>query len=238
MKRVMSSMKNGELPARYHERWRDPFDSRVSVVLRPDMAILDVGSGRRPALDPSQRPPGCRYVGLDISEAELKRAPDGSYDEIWVSDVTERVPELEDRFDLIVGWQVLEHVKPLNAALENMRLYLRPGGTMVSQFSGKYSVFGLINSIVPQRVGVWAMHRLLRREPDTVFPAYYDHCWHGALVHALREWSEPEVASQFHGATYLGFSRTLQRLFLVFEDWAAHGPHRNLATHYVISAVR
>jgi hypothetical protein len=63
------------LPARYGERWEAPFERRVGAVLRPNMAILDVGSGRRPTITPSDRPAGCRYVGLDISAAELAARP-------------------------------------------------------------------------------------------------------------------------------------------------------------------
>lgn len=235
---VMAASAKSNLPARYRERWRDPFDARVMAALRPGVAILDVGSGRRPALEPEQRPPGCQYVGLDISEAELKRAPAGSYDEMWVSDVTRRVSELEQRFDLIVSWQVLEHVKPLDQAMDNLRAYLRPGGRLVAQFSGKFSIFGVINSVVPQRLGVWAMEKLLRREPDTVFPAYYHRCWYGAIDRILALWTEHEIMPRFVGAGYFSFSRTLQRLYLVYEAWLCRGRHQNLASHYVVTAVR
>lgn len=238
MKRVMSSAKNGELPTRYHERWRDPFDSRVSAVLQPNMAILDVGSGRRPALDPSQRPPGCRYVGLDISEAELKLAQVGSYDEIRVSDVTQRVPELEDRFDLIVSWQVLEHVRSLEQALANMHAYLHPRGTMVAQFSGKYSVFGIINSLVPHRFGIWVMHKLLRRDPDTVFPAYYDQCSYDSITELLDGWTDYRIEPKYVGAGYFRFSRVLQRLYLRVENRFVQNERVNLASHYIVSATR
>ena len=58
----------------------------------------------------------------------MEHAPEGSYDEMFVGDITKRVAELEGRFDLIICFQVLEHVKPLDDAIENLRCYLRPGG--------------------------------------------------------------------------------------------------------------
>lgn len=226
------------LPERYCGEWRGPFDARIACALRPGVHILDVGSGRNPSLAPAHRPPGCHYAELDISAAELGRAAPGSYDERWVQDVTDRVPELEGRFDLIVSWQVLEHVKPLDRALANLHAYLRPGGRLVALFSGTFSAFGLMNGVVPRRIGVWMLQMCMHRDPETVFPAHYHRCWHGAVQRMLAPWAETEIVPLYVGAVYLGFSGLLQRLYLVYEDWAVRGSHRNLATHYLVTAVR
>jgi SAM-dependent methyltransferase len=207
-------------------------------MLRPGVRILDVGSGRRPAVPIGRRPPGCVYVGLDISLDELRSAPPGSYDEMLAGDVVQFRSELEGRFDLAVSWQVLEHVKPLDAALENVRQYLVPGGVLVAQLSGKFSAFALLNQVVPHRVAVWAMRRLLGRDSRTVFPAHYDGCWYGALRRMTTGWSAVEIRSRYAGAGYFGFLPPLQRLYLVYENWAARRGHRNLATHYLIHARR
>jgi SAM-dependent methyltransferase len=144
---------------------------------------------------------------------------------------------LEDRFDLIVSWQVFEHVKPLDAAMDNLRTYLRPNGRLVAQFSGAFSVFGLINRVVPQRLGCWAMEHLLGRPPETVFPAYYHRCWYRALTSMLSSWQSFEIVPRYVGAGYFRFSRVLQRLYLAYEDRVAR-ERPNLATHYVIATVR
>lgn len=234
----MRTISQTVLPERYDQPWRESFDAAIASVLIPGAIVLDMGSGRKPALDPSQRPAGCWYVGLDISREELKLAPPGSYDEIWVQDVVERIPELEGRFDVIVSWQVLEHVKPLDAATANLYAYLKPGGRLVAMLSGTFSAFGVINTVVPSRLGVWAMHKLLRRDPDSVFPAHYHRCWHGALVSLFQPWQRIEVEPRYRGAGYFRFVRPLQRAYLAYEDWAERGDHRNLATHYVVVATR
>src|SRR5215813_5576515 len=82
------------LPERYTQPWREPFDARVVPSLVPGVCILDVGSGRRPTILPERRPAGCHYAGLDLSQTELSKAPVGSYDEVWASDVARRVPKL------------------------------------------------------------------------------------------------------------------------------------------------
>lgn len=214
------------------------FMERVFDTFHEGASVLDVGSGRKPTVPPDKRPFRCRYVGLDLSAAELARAPDGWYDELIVWDVVKRAPELIERFDLVVSWQVLEHVKPLEAALENIRSYLRPGGRFVATLSGRFSVISLLNRLTPGTWGIEIMERLLRRNPESVFPAYYDMCWHDALKRVLEPWSRAEIVPSYIGATYFSFSRVLSRAYLEYENWVCERRLSNLATNYLIDAVR
>lgn len=227
---------------RQHARYQQPrqleFERKIHEVLQPGTRVLDVGSGRSPSIEPASRPPQCYYVGLDISESELNTAPPGSYDDTWVSDITNHVPELDDSFDLVVSWQVLEHVKPLEAAIENMRSYLRPGGRLVAHLSGTYSVFGLINKALPTSVGVRALEVLLQRDPETVFPAHYHHCWYSAIERAFRKWESCSIHPRYFGADYFKFLGPAERTYLLYEDWTIRHNHKNLATHYLIVATR
>jgi SAM-dependent methyltransferase len=226
------------LPDRYQEPWRAPFQRRLENVLRPGQTILDVGAGRSPTIPPDRRPDGTRYVGLDISAAELAAAPPGSYDETWVADVTHRVPELEDRFDLILSWQVLEHVRPLGAAFDNFHAYLRPGGRFVGQFSGTFSYFGLANRLIPHGLTAWLVDRFTERTSDNVFPAHYHRCWDGALRHILAPWAHAEIVPRYTGAAYLRAVPPAQALYLLYEDWAMRSGQLDLATHYIVEAER
>jgi SAM-dependent methyltransferase len=234
----MQMLKPGLHRRRYEGRWKQPFVDRVRGSLRPGMAILDVGSGRHPAIPREDLPAGCFYAGLDISATELERAPSGAYDEIWVADVTQRLPELEGRFDLVVSFQVLEHVRPLDAALENCRAYLKPGGRFIAQLSGLFSVFALLNKLIPHRLAVLVLTRLVGRPQGSVFPAHYDRCWDRPLRRLMRPWSRAEVVPRYTGAMYFTFSKLLQRLYLVYEDWTLRVGQRDLATHYIIDAIR
>ena len=226
------------LPARYAQSWEGPFRDRAQALFRPEIAILDVGAGRRPTIEPSARPPGCRYVGLDISADELAAAPDGSYDETWVADATRRIPELEGRFDLVISFQVLEHVTPLEGAFANFRAYLRPGGHFVGQFSGTFSFFALASRLIPHRLSKWLLSHLTERPTTTIFPAHYHHCWDSAIRRSLDSWARVEVEPRYLGAGYLRFLPPAQRLYLIYEEWARRSGRRNLATHYLVSAER
>lgn len=228
----------GRLPARYGISMRVRFDDLVAPSLTPGVRILDVGSGRDPSFNRLELPSRVRYVGLDLSGPELQRAPPGAYDDIVVSDITRPVAALRDAFDLVVSWQVLEHVKPLAAALDNMYSYLRPGGRMVAVLSGGFSAFGLINRVLPDALGGRVAANTLRISQEDVFPAHYDRCHERALRRLMSVWSATEIHAVFQGAIYFRSYPILLRTYLAYENWAARRSHSNFATHYVLAAER
>lgn len=184
------------------------------------------------------RPAGCVYVGLDVSAEELALAPEGSYHDTVISDAAERVGRLGSSFDLIVSWQVLEHVRSLEGTLEALRSYLRPGGELVAFFSGRFSAHGLANLLVPPRAGARLVARMMQRDPDTVFPAYYDGCYARALRMLLDEWSAVELEPHWGGAVYFNRAPILQQIYVTYENWARRTGRADLATHYLLAARR
>jgi SAM-dependent methyltransferase len=201
----------GELPLRYGEPWAKPFFSAARPALRPGVSILDVGSGRLPTLPPDNRPPNSRYFGLDISADELAAAGSGAYDQIVVSDITQQDPELKGCFDLVLSWQVLEHVDSMSAALQNMYAYLRPQGRMVAQISGTFAPFALLARVIPHSISRRLMQRLLGARPEEKFPTRYDRCHASALEPLLAGWSQHGIVPQFKGGAYFSFFRPLER---------------------------
>jgi SAM-dependent methyltransferase len=237
--RIPAAMKaafRGHLPPRYGPKLQDRYRALIEPSLRPDVRILDVGSGRHPNVLPLDRPAGSHYVGLDISEAELNKAPEGSYDRVVVSDVGDGVGHLSGEFDLILTWFVLEHVKRLDAAFSHMRNYLRPGGRLVAGFPGTFAAFALINKVLPHRIGSWVLQQLFDRDPESTFPAYYDRCWYSALERILRPWERWEIEPYYIGASYFRFSRLLQALYIGYEEWTYRNDRRNLASYYLVTA--
>lgn len=223
------------LPDRY-AHWREDFDRAVGAALRPGVAVLDVGSGRTPTIAPDARPPGCTYAGLDVSAEELALSAPGSYDETLVSDIAQFQPDLVGRFDLVLSFQVFEHVRPLPAAIENAYAYLKPDGVLVALMSGTFAMFALANRVIPTSLGRKIMKYTMGKDPSKVFPAHYDHCWYGALRKDLDAWSDIEIVPLYLGGHYVTFAPPLAAVYLRYEEWAMRSGHRNLATHYVIRA--
>jgi SAM-dependent methyltransferase len=227
----------GDLPLRYQRKLEYGFHERIDAALEPGMKILDVGSGRLPCRTPDLRPGDCHYVGLDISKAELEAAEPGSYDDCVVADIAgPRDEDLVGQFDLVVSFQVLEHVRPLDRALDNMYAYLRPGGLLVAQMSGSFAPFSLLGRIMPQRPKVWLLSNLLDREPAEIFPAHYDRCYSSALRRLTREWSEVEIVALHRGASYLHFSKVLRACYLVYERSLTRRGLDDLAAYFIVEA--
>ncbi len=220
----------------FPQRYRDPWLERVVVMVgdrvRSGDCVLDVGGSERPTLPPALRPAGVRYVGLD-PDAALAR---GAYDERITGFVDVYDESLADRFDVIVSWNTLEHVADVPAAFCNMRRYLKPGGCLVTMFSGRWALFAIASRHMPHRVRVLLMERLLHIEGGEHFPTLYDHCTYRAVSRLLSEWSEAAVVPVYRGANYLAFAPLLQRAYLRYEEWALVRP--NLATHYLVTARR
>ena len=187
----------------------------------------------------SRRPEGITYVGLDLSRNELDAAGPDAYTEAIEADaVTVLQPRLVGSFDLVVSWQVLEHVRDLKQTLENVRQYLVPGGRFVALFSGSWSAFGIINRLLPHKLGKRIvepiMHRKERNTP--VFPAYYDKCYETALRRITTRWDSATVTPLYNGAGYFAFSRPTLRGYLAYENFVANRQLANLATHYLLVA--
>lgn len=237
-RRPPTTRRRDRIPSRYAETPTARFERAVGERLAPGVAVLDVGSGRHPALPAEALGDIGRYVGLDVSSDELDAAPPGIYTETRVADLTRRADELVGAFELIVSRQVLEHVSDLAATLENIRAYLRPGGHLVAMLSGALALQAVLNRLIPSPVGRRLMRDLLGRAPDSVFPAYYDRCRHSALTELLEPWRTAEIEPMYQGGAYLNFSPLLRYGYLAYEDWACRTARADLATHYVIVAGR
>jgi SAM-dependent methyltransferase len=231
----LSDVRSGRLPARYGYRMQDVFLERLRPLLVPGVSILDVGAGRSPTLAPADRPQDCSYLGLDVSGEELEAAGADAYDETYVHDIVEPLDELSE-LDVIISWQVLEHVSSLPRALANLHQMLRPGGTLLAQLSGSFAAFALAARVIPHRLRVKAMVKYLGHAEEQKFPTHYDHCHARAIKTLLRDWEPSDLVPFFRGAPYFSFSPPLQRLYLGYENLIESRSMDNLATHYLIIA--
>jgi SAM-dependent methyltransferase len=227
----------GVLPERYRQSWAGHFEDLVRAELREGMTVLDMGSGRVPLLQPNARPE-VEYVGLDISGDELRLAPAGAYDEIVIQSASEQVASLRGRFDLVVSYQVFEHVNDLDRVIANIHSYLRPGGVLIALLSGRYSPMALLNRAVPFWAARLVNRLLVGRKPETMFAAGYDQCYASAIRHTMRDWAMVSIEPRWEAASYFDFSLFSMRAYLWLENALARGRWEDLATHYFLVARR
>lgn len=225
------------LPERYSLDWLANFYAKIPA-LDTGAVVLDIGSGRKPAIPIAQRPECCRYIGLDLSGSELAIAGPGAYSETVVAPVEQFLPALVDQVDVAVSWQVLEHVESTATAIDNVHRYLKPGGVFVAMLSSRNAAFAAINRVIPESVGKFAMEKLLRRPPDTVFRAKYDDCTYSELQPHFKNWRDVEIESHFRGAAYFRFLRPAQSAYLAYENRMLERENLDRATHYLVRAVK
>lgn len=228
------------LPERYRESWTAPFHARIYQRLTPGMTILDIGGGRHPALPRGERSEGSVYIGLDVDADELSAAATGEYDRTIAADAAMTIPGLAGTVDLAISWQVFEHVRSLEMVLDNVHGYLKPGGTLVSLFSGRWSIFAMVNRLLPKRIGFPIVDRVSRRTARNkpIFPAFYDGCSYTALSRLMGDWQSVEIIPLYNGAVYFSFARPAMRAYLAYENTIRRLGWHNAATHYLLVATR
>ncbi len=126
---------------------------------RPRLRVLEAGCGS--ASHVSFRQPGT-LVGIDISAQQLERNKE--LDERILGDLqTHRFPAAE--FDVVICWDVLEHLPDPDSALTNMCAAVQPGGLVVLKSPNLYSVKGLVTKWSPHWIHVLAYRMLGRPVP-------------------------------------------------------------------------
>lgn len=109
--------------------------------------VLDLGSGFGGSAVWFERYGARLVVGVEIEEDKVSRAKEfaaraGSKNVRFVLGQGEALPFLPDSFDLIVMYDVLEHVVSPRATIDECWRVLRPGGRLAAVFPPYYDVLG------------------------------------------------------------------------------------------------
>jgi SAM-dependent methyltransferase len=125
-----------------------------ALVSRDALVVLDAGCGASTHL--SFRQPA-RLVGIDVSRRQLERHT--VLDQKIVGDIQTH-PFPAGTFDVVIAWQVLEHLPNPEQALERFRNALKDGGLLVLSLPNVLSVKGLVTKFTPHSFHVWAYRSL------------------------------------------------------------------------------
>jgi SAM-dependent methyltransferase len=120
---------------------------------RPPLRVLDAGCGSDTNI---VLPEGAHVVGIDISADALDR--NAHVDEPIVGDL-ETIELPFESFDLIVCWDVLEHLRRPERALRTFARALAPGGLLVLGVPNVRSVKGLVTKYTPYALHRWIYSR-------------------------------------------------------------------------------
>jgi SAM-dependent methyltransferase len=125
-------------PAEYGNLEANLVFIETSGLLRKDVEVLEIGSGTG-ALLQRLRARGCRIQGVDIN-AGLIREGRAWFGALPVQQVYGTVLPFADRsFDVVMSFDVLEHIPDTDAHLREVTRVLRPGGSYLLQTPNKWT---------------------------------------------------------------------------------------------------
>jgi SAM-dependent methyltransferase len=148
----------------------------VPKYLTSNLLIYDVGGGKRPFLSVElKRQWNARVIGLDISENELRAAPEGAYDAVIHADIASYCGKQDG--DLILCGALLEHVHNVEEAFKGMRSLLKNDGKAVIFVPSSNAVYAKINLLLPEKIKKTILYTLFpQTQKAQGFKAYYDRC--------------------------------------------------------------
>jgi len=107
-------------------------------------------------------------VGIDISREQLDR---NRYLNVKILGDLQTYPLPSHDFDVIICWNVIEHLSRPTAALENMFQATKPGGLVILGFPNLFSFKGLATKFTPFWFHKWS-YQFVGFKDDTPFPTY------------------------------------------------------------------
>jgi SAM-dependent methyltransferase len=115
-----------------------------------DVVLLEAGCGQFPS--PLGLEGKARIVGVDTSAAQLER--NTWADEKIQADIVTH-PLATDSYDVVVCWDVLEHLPAPEPALDNLLRATRPDGLLVLKVPNVMSAKGLVTKFTPHWFHIW-----------------------------------------------------------------------------------
>jgi SAM-dependent methyltransferase len=137
---------------------------------RRGLEVLEAGCGSASHV---AIPPGAVLTGIDISESQLAA---NSHLNVKICGDLQTYRWPRDRFDLVICWDVLEHLPQPVLALRNLVEAVRSGGLLVLAVPNRDSLKGVLTRLTPYGFHLWFYRNVIGdRSPrleSRQFPTY------------------------------------------------------------------
>lgn len=167
---------------------------RLAALLRPGITVVDLGSGRNPAIPlEDKKRLGLHVIGVDISAEALQAAPEGGYDEIVCADA-ERFTRREVA-DLVISRALAEHLEEPEKMFQRTWELLKEGGETLHFIPNRHAFFAHLNRVAPEGLKRKLLHTLYPLSRGHMgFPAFYNSCTPATIRSILEGIGFQEVA--------------------------------------------
>jgi SAM-dependent methyltransferase len=180
---------------------------------RGPLRVLEAGCGSSSQLDLGEQ---ADVAGIDLSEQQLRR--NTTLSRRIVGDI-QTYRWLRGEFDIVVCWNVLEHLPDPIAALDHLAEAVDRDGLLILALPNVLSAKGLVTKFTPHRFHVWVYRRIFGiewagKDENGPFPTY------------LRVAISPEALKRY-GRSH-GFA---VEYFCAFENFGQMQLRRRLGIH-------
>lgn len=201
----------------------DLFRKSILKAVTPTSSMLDLGAGAGIVEAMNFRGVAGTVVGVDLDP----RVRDNPFlDESAVVDGAS-LPFEDERFDIVVSDNVLEHLDAPKDVFAEVRRVLKPGGSFIAKTPNKWHYMPTIARVTPTAFHRWVNKRRGRETEDT-FPTRYRANTRSAIRRLASETGlhvqsiqlhegRPEYL-RFHPAPYIAgviYERTVSRIGLL-----------------------
>ena len=198
---------------------RLPSDFTKSLLYRHEMTlrsllaangqkiVLDVGSGHECLFARNSNTKNENIIiGTDILFEQLRKNRD--IDVAFVSNACGHIPVADGSIDIVSTRSVLEHLPDNKAFFEECRRILKDGGVLVHVFPLKFSLFSILNVVIPQKIKKNMLDYLYPEwKVACGFLAFYDNCDYYSMVRISNEYNLniAEMELRYYQSIYYTF---------------------------------
>ncbi len=165
----------------YSQSWPNYSELLQALIGLPTVrTICEIGGGANPMIPLSFiENHNLEYTIIDISEAELQKAPDGYYK--LQGDISDPNFIPSQQYDLVFSMQLAEHIKYGLDFHKNIFNLLKENGYAFHFFPTLYAPPFFLNKLLPQSISnlliLWHSPNRKKEGNRGKFPAYYDCCY-------------------------------------------------------------
>jgi hypothetical protein len=179
-------------------------------------------------------------IGVDVLPGDL--AVNAALDHRLVADVAaEGLPSQAHGAGLITSRMVVEHVRDIDRFAASVYESLAPGGRTVHLFAARFSIFAVLNRLLPDSVSRRLLFHLRPESQDVGgFPTHYDRTHASGAVGAFQRAGFEGIETQVSYEVSPYFSAFLP-LFLIARGWESairRAQLENLGSYILLTAQR